>query len=62
MLINIFLNKDQDIFPKENLLIILDSKSAVCMAKNCKYIKHTRHIARIMIFLRNGEKLKMHKV
>ena len=31
------------------------------MAKNGKDTKHTRHIARRMHFVRNGEKCKMHK-
>ena len=48
--------------PKEALLIVLDSKYAMGMAKNGKDTKHTRHIARIMHFLRNGEKCKMHKI
>ena len=32
------------------------------MAKNGKDTKHTRHIARIMHFVRNGEKCKMQKI
>ena len=32
------------------------------MAKNVKDTKHTRHIARTMHVVRNGEKCKMHKV
>ena len=32
------------------------------MANNGKDTKHTRHIARIMHFVRNGEKFKMHKM
>ena len=32
------------------------------MAKNGKDTKHTRHTARRMHFLRNGEKCKMHKM
>ena len=32
------------------------------MAKNGKDTKHTRHIERIMHFVRNGEKCKMHKI
>ena len=52
------LNKDPIIVPKEAPLIVLDSKSAVCTAKNSKDTKHTRHIARRMHFLRNGEKCK----
>ena len=43
-------------------MIFLDRKSAMCMAKNGKDTKHTRHIARRMNFVRNGEKCKMHKI
>ena len=46
MLIHDFLNKDPDIFPEEAPLIILDSKSAICMANNGKDTKNTSHIAR----------------
>ena len=62
MLIHELLNKDPDIFPEEAPLIVLDSKSAMCMANNGKDTKHTRQIARIMHFVRNGEKFKMHKI
>ena len=48
--------------PKEAPFIILDSKFAMCMAKNGKDTKHTRHIARKINFVRNGEKCKMHKI
>ena len=41
--------------PKEAPLIVLDSKSAMCMAKNSRDTKHTRHIARRIHFVRNGE-------
>ena len=43
-------------------MIVLDSKSAVCMAKSCKDTKHTIHIAIIMHFVRNGEKCNMHNI
>ena len=56
MLIHELLNKDPDIAPEEAPLIVLDSKSVMCMAKNGKDTKHTRHIARRMHFVRNGEK------
>ena len=62
MLIHEFLSKDPDIVPEEATLIVLDSTSAMCMSKNGKYTKHTRHIARIMNFVRNGEKYKMQKI
>ena len=48
--------------PKEAPLIVLGSKSSMCMAKNGKDIKHTRLIVRRMHFVRNGEKCKMHKI
>ena len=62
MLIHELLNKDPDTVPEEDPLIVLDSKSAMCMAKNGKDTKHTRHIARIINFVRNGEKCKIQKI
>ena len=62
MLIHKLLKKDLDIVPEEDPLIVLDSKYAMCMAKNGKDTKHTRHIARRMIFVSNGEKCKMHNI
>ena len=62
MLIHEFLNKDTDIVPEEAPLIVLHSKLAMCMAKNSKDTKHTRHITRRMHLVRNGEKCKMHKI
>ena len=62
MLFHKFLNKDSDIVPEEAPLIVLDSKSAVCMYKNGKDTKHTRHISRRVHFVRNGKKWKMHKI
>ena len=62
MLIHELLNKDPDIVPEEAPLIVLDSKYAMYMAKNGKDTKHTRHIARRMNFVSNGEKCKMHKI
>ena len=62
MLIHELLNKDPYIVPEEAHLVVLDSKYAMCMAKNVQYTKHTRHIARRMNFVRNGEKCKMHKI
>ena len=59
MLIHELLNKDPDIVPEEAPLIVLDSKYAMCMAKNGKDTKHTRYIARRMHLVRNGEKCKM---
>ena len=62
MLIHELLNEDPDMVPKYAPLIVLDSKSAMCMAKNGKDTKYTRNIARRMNFVRNGEKCKMHKI
>ena len=62
MLIHELLNKDPDIVSEKAPLIVLDSKSAMCMAKNGKDTKHTRHIARRMHLVRNGEKFNMHKI
>ena len=54
MLVNELLNEDPDTVPKEAPLIILDSKSAMCMYKNGRDTTHTRHIAIRMHFVRNG--------
>ena len=62
MLVAELLNEDPDMVPKEAPLIVLDSKSAQCMAKNGRDTKHTRNISRRMHFVRNGEKCKMHKI
>ena len=62
MLIHEFLNEDPDMVPREAPLIVLDSKSSMCMAKNGTDTKHTRHISRRMHFVRNGEKCNMHKI
>ena len=43
-------------------MIVLDSKPAMCITKNGKDTKQTRQIARIMHFVRNGEKCKMHNI
>ena len=50
MVIHKFLNKYTDIVPEEYYMIILDSKSAVCMDNSVKDNKHTRHIARMIYF------------
>ena len=54
------MNKDLDIVPGEAPIIVLDSKSDLCMANNGKDTKHTNQIARRMHFVSNGEKCKMH--
>ena len=50
ILIHELLNKDPDIVPLEYPMIVFDIKSAMCMAKNGKDTKNTRHIARRMHF------------
>ena len=62
VLIHELLNNNPDIVPQEAPLIVFDSKSAIFMAKNGNDTKHTRHIARRIHFLRNGEKCKMKKI
>ena len=49
-----FLNEYPDMVPEEDPLIVLDSNSAMCMAKNVMDKKHTRRIARRLNFVRNG--------
>ena len=61
MLKNELEGKDPDELPEEPPLIIMDSKSGVDMAKNGKDTKHTRHIARRIHFVRQGEALGFHK-
>ena len=62
MLIHGLLNKDPDIVTEESPLIVLGSKFAICMDKNDNCTKHTRHIARRIHFVRNGEKCKMYRI
>ena len=52
MLVHELLNEDPEMVPKKTPLIVLDIKPAMCMAKNGKDTKHTRHIARRMHFIR----------
>ena len=54
MLIHEFLNKDPGIVPKEDPIIIFDSKYAVCMDINGKDTNHTWNIYRRVHFARNG--------
>ena len=62
MLIHELLNEDLDIVPNNAPLIVLDSKSAMSMAKNGKDTKHTRHIARRINSVRNGENARCTKL
>ena len=62
VLINEFLNKDPYIVPEEDLLFVLDGKSAICMSKNGKDNRHTSPIARRINFVRNREKCNIYKI
>ena len=62
MLVHELLNEDPEMVPKKTPLIVLDTKSAMCIDNNGKDTKHTRHIARRMHFARNGETCNMHKI
>ena len=62
MLFHELLNKDTDIVILAEPLIILDSKSALCMYKTDKDTKHTMHIYRGVHSVRNGEKCKIHNI
>ena len=56
------LNKYLDKVTGGYFLIILDSKSAVCMAKNGDDTNYTRHVTIGINFVRNSEECKMHKI
>ena len=62
MLIHELLDMDPDIVPEEAPLIVLESKYDMCMDNNSKDTKHTRHIARRIHLVRDGEKCNMHKI
>ena len=47
--------------PEQAPIIILDRKSSVCMTKNDKDTKHTRHIYRRMQLVRNGGEWNVYK-
>ena len=51
MLIHELLNNYPYIVPEEAPLIVLDSKSAMCMAKNGKDTKYTRHLSKRIYFV-----------
>ena len=56
MLIHDFLGKYPDKVLEEAVLIVLGRKSSICMSKNDKDTKHTRHIPRRVHFVRNCDK------
>ena len=43
-------------------MFIFNSKSDVCMSKNGKDNKYTRHITKRVHLVRNGEKCKIHNI
>ena len=61
IIISKLFNNDQDVVPEQEYIIILDIKSAICMANNNKESKHTRHISRRINFIRNGEEFNFLK-
>ena len=56
------MNKDPYVVLEQASLIILDRNSYICMSKNGKYTKQTRHITRIMNLVRDGEEWNLHKI
>ena len=61
MLNNKLLKNDLDVVLEQAHLIVLDSISAVCMANNGKYTKHTRNISRRMHFVINSKECNLQK-
>ena len=62
MLIHELLSKDPDIDPEETPLVVLGSKSAICMSKNGKDTKHTIHISMSVHLVRNGERCSLNPI
>ena len=62
MLIIEFSYKDPNVVSEKYLLVLLDRKFDVCMSNNGKDTKHTRHIARRVNLVRNGENCKICKI
>ena len=58
---NDLIRKHIYVVPEHAPLIILDTKSAVCMTKNGKETKQTRHISRRIHFVIKGEEGYIHK-
>ena len=56
------MNKNPYIVLEAATLIILVSKSDVCMSSNSKDKNYTMHIARRVHFVINGENSKNHKI
>ena len=62
VLINELVIKYLDIFPKTVPIIILYSKSGVCMVKSGKYTEITRHIDRRIRLVRNDDNGKTQRI
>ena len=62
MINNELFNKDIDVITEQAPLIILYIKSYICIDNNVKDTKHTRHIFKIMHFVKNNEELSLHKI
>ena len=62
MLNSELLNKDPYVVPKQAYIITLNRKSCICIANNGKDAKYTRHISRIMNFVRNCEELNLYNI
>ena len=56
------MNKNPYIVTEEDPLIILNSKSDVCMDNSGKDTKNTSNIVRRIHSVSNGEKCKIHKI
>ena len=61
MIENKLMNNYPYVVLEHSPIIILDSKSDVCMAKNGKGTKQTRHISRKKNLVRKVEECNMHK-
>ena len=55
------MNKYSDVVPVQAPPIIWDIYSIICMSRNGKDTKYTRHITGRIHFVRNGEELNLHK-
>ena len=62
MLINELLKPDPYIVPEGSHLVVLYSKSTMCIDNNGRDTKHTRHIPNRIQLLSNGEEYKMHRI
>ena len=61
-MVNILGREGADKRTSVKFYVVLVQAVLLFLAKNGKDIKHIRHIAMIINFVRNGEKCKMHKI